>query len=230
MDYKDIFTGGEPDMKMEDFLRVPFSNQSALLSLGSGLIGNKIISGCNATIGGGGEISVTEGYISLNGEIMKVEAQTVPNTLGFWRYEKATSYDSDGDKTFINGIFRQTFRDVRGIVTSVASLSDTDLDCQNGPRMLYEFSGELGAWDMSSDTTLTILKPSYISSFDKIVQLNAMIINDPGNLITDLTASGYVQANATQLVFTQIAGFFDIGINYNSTGISRGYYFGKYIG
>ena len=132
MNYKERFTGGDPDMREDDFLRGQETLQEALHAIINGLnLENPcIISGCEITVNGDSSINITEGYIFIDNQVVKVDAQSnVPEVggSGLFRFTRQTSYDPLGDKTFIDGIFRQTFRNERGVAEGVSSLGVGDL-------------------------------------------------------------------------------------------------------
>ena len=106
-------------------------------SVKSRSIGYFIISGCVPTLTPGVDIEVTSGYIWLDGEVVEVEAQTVADTSGtdLYEYVLTTTYDAGGTKTFIDSNTRQTWRKVRGIVTSVAALTPGEIDCTDTDRL-----------------------------------------------------------------------------------------------
>lgn len=126
MNKKLWFTGGEPDINADDLMRNSQANNRAFQNiLKAWLIGyneNFIISGCVPTITAGVNISVTEGYIFLNGEIMRVDAQTVAAGLtDFYYYEKAVTYDSNGTKVFNDAVTHETWQKNRGVLINTAT-------------------------------------------------------------------------------------------------------------
>lgn len=73
-----------------------------------------IISGCVAA---GAPGAITEGWIFLDGEIIKVDAHTGTDTY----YEKITdTYHADGDKTFQDGTTNDTYQQIRAKCTAAA--------------------------------------------------------------------------------------------------------------
>jgi hypothetical protein len=137
MDNKLTFTGGEPDMSVDDFMRVPNAVREFLQYL---LFDYPecIVAGADCTAPGAGNDLVvsTDGFVWLDGELLKVDAGTY-NCTGsnaYWRYVKNTSYEAGGNKTFIDSTPRQTWQKKRAIPTSAASISAGQLDCVNGLR------------------------------------------------------------------------------------------------
>lgn len=151
MDKKLTFTGGEPDINWDDLNRDERANRDALFAIFAdfdyGPNVNFIISGCVATVTTGVNVSVTAGYIFLNGEILEVEAQVVANggTLDLYKYVKEITYDSNGDKTFNDGTPRQTWQKNRGKVeAATAPILSTELDVVDGDRF------RAGTWQTPS--------------------------------------------------------------------------------
>lgn len=217
-------------MREEDFLRGQFSLQEAMHASWLGLAGyDKIISGCEASVGAGG-ITVTAGFIFLDGEVMEVEAQTVADTLGsgYWRYEKATTYDSGGDRTFVDGLFRQTWRNVRGVPVNVASLSAGDLDVENGARQILHKVFNIGTWNMDSTDQKVVSFPAEITSWDKVVSINAMILNDNNPGYDTFVSGGVITLGTGGITLTRdVGGKFD-NATYDNSSINRGIIFAQF--
>lgn len=124
MDEKIFFEGGEPAINSDDLQRNPLANRAGLFGIMAGfakeLNVNFIVSGCEYTITPGVEITITAGYIFLNGELLQVEAQTVAETHGtnVYYFEKSITYDPDGEKIYNNLITRQTWVKNRGVLVN----------------------------------------------------------------------------------------------------------------
>ena len=141
MNRKLWFTGGEPDVNIDDLQRnVEAVTRSYDAMFGAFNIGtnlNYIIVGCEIVIDPGVDATITEGYIWLNGEVMFVEAQVVAHiSSDQYFYTKETTYDPNGDKVYNDLVARQTWQINRGKLTNGtgAPLPDTVLDAE-GFRM-----------------------------------------------------------------------------------------------
>jgi len=126
MNKKLWFTGGEPNINADDLLRDSTANnrsfQHALRAWLTGYNENFIISGCDLTINPGVDASITEGYIFLNGEILRVDAQTVAaGTNDFYMYEKQVTYDPRGTKVFVDLVTHETWQKNRGVLVNAIS-------------------------------------------------------------------------------------------------------------
>ena len=127
MNRKLWFPGGEPNINADDLMRNSNANDRAFnAALNAWLIGfneNFIISGCEITIDPGVSGSVTEGYIFLNKEILRVDAQVVAaGAKDHYYYEKQTTYDPKGTKTFKNLVVHETWQKNRGVLTNTSIL------------------------------------------------------------------------------------------------------------
>ena len=115
MDKKLLFNGGEPNIATDDIMRQPFANTAAIYGMAQGLgaeTSNFIISGVEAGAPVAGNVTFSAGYIFLNGEVVQVDTQTIA-VLGAgekYKIEKVVSYESGGDKTFLDGTPRQTWQ------------------------------------------------------------------------------------------------------------------------
>lgn len=144
MDKKLLFTGGEPDVRLDHIYIDAEANRPALHamleSFAVGANPNFIIQGCIVVVGGVAPTntwSVAAGYIYLNDEIVQVDSDSGVFDSGtqVLAYDKVVSYNSDGDKTFIDGNPRQTWQENRGVITAQSSVSATELDAINGEQM-----------------------------------------------------------------------------------------------
>ena len=113
------FTGGEPDVNIDDLQRnvdAVFRSYDAMFgafNIGTNL--NYIVVGCDLVIDPGVDATVTAGYIWLNDEILRVDAQVVAYVSSDqYYYEKEVTYDAAGDKTYNDLVARQTWQINRG--------------------------------------------------------------------------------------------------------------------
>lgn len=135
MNKKLTFSGGEPDINMDDLLRDPVANRAALFGGIKGLLGttDAVISGAEFSYSGSLG-SVTAGYVWLDGEILQVDADDVEDSEGTgWEFQKVTTYESGGDKTFNDLTARQTWQKNRAQLVNVASV--TGMDAENCERL-----------------------------------------------------------------------------------------------
>ncbi|MCK5641780.1 MAG: hypothetical protein KAJ19_13340 [Gammaproteobacteria bacterium] len=117
------FTGGEPDVNIDDLQRnvdAVFRSYDAMFgafNIGTNL--NYRVVGCEVTIIPGVSCTVTEGYIWLNDEIVRVDAQVAPYVSSDQYYfEKLVTYDPDGDKVYNDLVARETWQINRGNVVN----------------------------------------------------------------------------------------------------------------
>lgn len=87
----------------------------AFNNLLSGFGSNMIIQGCFAS-GTSPNVSITEGWILLSGELIKVDAQTGINTSTDNKFVKVTTFDPRGRKTFQNSTINETYEKNRAAI------------------------------------------------------------------------------------------------------------------
>lgn len=164
MDKKINFTGGEPDINFDDIKRNNEANRDALFAImkafNVGANENFIISGADVTIDPGVDASVTAGFIFLNGEIVKVDAQNNVadgGTVDLYKYVKSTTFDPNGDKTFNDSVPRQTWEVNRGTVTAATDpILSTELDIL-GDRLETKIKRSIkGSFESATDADLEI--------------------------------------------------------------------------
>jgi len=207
MNNKLTFAGGEPNMNENDFLRIQAANRLALHGLTKGLSSeNFIVSGC-VTTPNGSNIDITEGYIFLDGELIKVDAQiNVPDTEGngFYKYEKQTAFEAGGDKTYLDSTPRQTWEKNRGVAVSVAAIG-ADLSVKNGKRFTDIVNGDDWTPVTIAGTDWTLIDV-YVRMVDKytMVIIGRCSANDATPSSTILTLpTGFWPANLNRLSIPQ---------------------------
>jgi len=132
MDNRRKFPGIEVDHTSDELNLMPDSNRDAIFSIAKSL-GNEvdfIISGVDAVINPSIDASVSDGYVLIDGEVLKVDAQIVPRTEGtdIYVFQKQTT---DGDapdwvRNFRDGSTNNVFEKNRAIVVNVVT-AGTDL-------------------------------------------------------------------------------------------------------
>jgi len=138
MDKKLTYSGGEPNITIDNIMRDPIANRAALfgLLLGLGSTTDLAISGAVVALDPLVDADVTAGYVWLNGEVLQVDAAMVSETEGtdLWEFQKVVTFDALGDKTFNDAIPRQTYQKNRAVLVNVASI--TGFDAVNAPSLL----------------------------------------------------------------------------------------------
>ena len=192
-----------------------------------------IISGCVAA---GAPGSITEGWIFLGGEIIKVDAHTGTDVY----YEKITdTYHADGSKTFQDGTTKDTYQQIRAKCTAAAGdlayNGDTWADKMNdkfGTRLLRKVI-EIGDWDMNADDSPPIPPVHGIAGgYAKIKAVVVMIRNDADSFSVSLVGSDaagtkhggvFTTRNTDIILERSLNGLFDT-INYETPpDVNRGW-------
>lgn len=200
-----------------------------------------IVQGCVLS-GSTGAFSITEGWILLNSELIKVDAQGPFDEAVNGTFTKLTTFDSRGNKEFLNGSIADTYEKNRGVISGLAGTLDfngnTFFGLSNqasslpdtGIKILNKKIIEIGDWNM--DTTGAIIVLHGLTDFLKVRSITAMIINDDSTLIDTLdkfTSSnqqseggiGSVSDTVVSLV-RKTSGIFD-STSYDSTSFNRGF-------
>lgn len=193
-----------------------------------------IISGCVAA---GAPGAITEGWIFLDGEIIKVDAHTGTDTY----YEKITdTYHSDGDKTFQDGTTNDTYQQIRAKCTAAAGdlayngdTWDKKINDKFGTRLLRKVV-TFSAWNMDTANQKQV-NHSIANGKTKIKSADVFIVGSDTVPIT-LNYINFDLANAgnngwyfddTQFVLRRATdGFFDTGIYNNASGWITIWYIG----
>lgn len=76
-------------------------------------------------------VEITEGWVILDGELIKVDAQTGINTTTNNKFVKETTFNSRGTKTFLNGSIAETYEINRAVVQGTSGNLDFDGDTLN---------------------------------------------------------------------------------------------------
>jgi len=128
MDKRKDFLGVNPDIRLDQILIDSNEHRPALFAmLNSFAVGtnpNFVVDGCAISwsgVEGNESWDVTAGYIFLNGELIKVDAQSGTGydlNDDYLVFDKVVTYDPKGDVTYNNGAPRQTWEVNRGVITS----------------------------------------------------------------------------------------------------------------
>lgn len=159
------YTGVQTDVTWDDLLYTPEANRAFIHAYGKAVSGDSdmILQGCVFTVstGLGTNATITAGYVydQTSGEVVRVEAQTVVETLGndTWELVKTTTYDAAGDNVYRDLATKQNYQQERMVLTNVAAI--TNFDAEN--------SDSYGVWrripnaDISSPTTGVTINNSF---------------------------------------------------------------------
>lgn len=243
--YKSVDLGGMPFV-LNDFRwflgQIVVGNQgiyAALNNLLRGFGDDFIVQGC--TLGGvSGAYTLTEGWIMLGGELLKVDAQAAFNEAINSKFIKVTTYDSAGDKQMRNGATAQTYQVNRGVISGTSgnlayngdTLEDlivpsfllTDLIPNPGTPSVIKIKKKIlkiGDWNMDSTVLVSI---SHGLTLSKIKTAKVSIIED-NNQIHSMVSEGLtsVKITSTSVILTRTAsGAFDIS-DFSGTSFNRGF-------
>ncbi|MCH7928752.1 MAG: hypothetical protein IID03_12365 [Candidatus Dadabacteria bacterium] len=202
-----------------------------------------IIQGVVAT-GTSPNIAITEGWVLLAGELLKVDAQTGISTNK--TFVKVTTFDSRGNKTFQNASVEDTYEKNRAVATgtggNLAFNGVTLLQLVNGADTLPNVGRvgldekiiEIGDWNMDSTASVNITHGLGGTVFKNIRSVKVMIRDNADSLILPLNSydttadNGTVNGAVANITNTLIilsrtpSAKFD-AISFNSTSFNRGF-------
>lgn len=199
-----------------------------------------IVQGCVVS-GSTGAFSITEGWILLSGELIKVDAQGPFDEAVNGTFTKVTTFDSRGNKEFLNGSIADTYEKNRGVISGVAGTlafdGNTLLELTSGAETLPDIGRveikkkiiEIGDWNMDADSGVSVTHE--LSDFKKIRSVDVIIRRDGDVIYSDLgivevdgtLGGGWIILNSTDITLTRVAGgFYDAAV-YDDTSFNRGF-------
>jgi hypothetical protein len=233
------YTGVQTDVTWDDLLYTPEANRAFIHAYGKAVSGDTdmILQGCVFTVstGLGTNATITAGYVydQTSGEVVRVEAQTVVETLGndTWELVKTTTYDAAGDNVYRDLATKQNYQQERMVLTNVAAITNFDVEPKVRPIVKTYFN--IGDWDMDATAGVTVDNPLTGIDEDNIISVKASILDDSGGEVYDLVQDGYIRYNGSMgsdkfNLYRTAAGFFD-GVNFNSTSFNRGFIIVEYV-
>ena len=133
MNTRKLFPGGEIEITSNELNFMPEANREGLNGIPDGLGEgvNMIVSGVDAIINAGSDVSVQDGFIFMNGEMLKVDAAVVPRTVGtdLYQFTKVTTEISpDGDRNFRDGTTHNVYEKNRAVPTNVAAITGLSVE------------------------------------------------------------------------------------------------------
>lgn len=127
MDTRLELAGGEIEISSDEINLMPNSNREGLNSISDGISSGSdmIISGVGAVIDPGVNVTVLDGFVFLNGEMLKVDAQVVLRTAGtdFYQFTKVTTNPAAGSRNFRDGSTKNVYEENRAVPTNVAAIT-----------------------------------------------------------------------------------------------------------
>lgn len=216
--------GGFPfllDDKKWEFGRLDSPNQGVYQAFNNLLRGfgdDFIVQGC-ITSGTTPNVAITEGWVILGGELIKVDAQTGINTATDNKFFKVTTFDPRGTKTFQNSTMNETYEKNRAIIQGTSGnlafdgnrIFETDKILADGSKTIVVIKTrifEIGDWnmDIESDPLVSIIH-GISGLISKARSITGVIIRD-GTIITH------------PFTHTDVSGESGVGVTIGSTDIT----------
>ena len=117
---------------------------------------NFIVQGVVAS-GSSPNVAITEGWLLLDGEFIKVDAQTGIDTTTDNKFVKKTTFDPRGNKTFQNGTIEDTYEINRAVVEGTSGNLAFDGDAigiwQEEDFDASDFTSDVGTWTVTDPNT-----------------------------------------------------------------------------
>ncbi|MEK0369739.1 MAG: hypothetical protein QQN55_01090 [Nitrosopumilus sp.] len=169
MDTRLKFAGGEIEISSDELNLMPESNRSAIHAINEGLSANQdmILSGVNAVIVPGVDVTINEGYVFLDGETLKVDAQVVVKTEAsdLYQFEKVTTFPSEGERNFRDATTHDIYEIKRAVVVNVGALTSFSVDGDTVIDVLKELIQIQSDWTQADNT-----QPDYIKNKDFFIK------------------------------------------------------------
>ncbi len=196
-----------------------------------------IVQGCVVS-GSTGAFSITEGWILLSGELIKVDAQGPFDEAVDGTFTKVTTFDSRGNKEFLNGSIADTYEKNRGVLSGLGGTLAFDGNTFSDLRSITDISGTdtplktktipIGNWNM--DATTSVFVSHGIADLTKIKSVSVMILSDD---ILSITGLGFVQSSGSiiqgattgvtdVILLRESGGIFD-NATFDSPSFNRGF-------
>lgn len=156
-----------------------------------------IVQGCVVS-GSTGAFSITEGWILLSSELIKVDAQGPFDEAVDGTFTKVTTFDPRGNKDFLNGSTADTYEKNRGVISglagSLAFNGNTFFDLSNqasslpdvGIKPLSKKIIEIGDWNMDTLLAVSVAHGLGTNVFKNVRNVEVVIRNDDDNVYSQL--------------------------------------------
>lgn len=251
MNKKLIFEGGEPDINFDDILRDPIANKAALTAIVRGLASSSgpfSIYNASVYVANGDNAEAEAGYVMISGEILQVDAHETARTVGtdVYEYQKVTTFDTRGDKTFNDSSSQQTWAKYRAVLVNVASSSNPADELSTLRSLVSPLRTKvvgIGDWNMyttgGGSGVSTILINHGIADYKKIRRVSGIIVNDADtnmwtigfkNITTLAPQTGVGIITSTQIQLASLTGgLFDVSAYSSPPSSNRGFLTIEYI-
>lgn len=168
MDNRLKLTGGEIGISSDELNLMPESNREGVQAINNG-IGDGvdfIVSGVGAVISAGVNVTLQDGYIFLDGETLKVDAQVVLRTTGtdLYQFLKVTTNPTEGSRSFRDGSTKNVYEKNRAIAVNVAVITGLSVDGDTMQDVLKTAIQVQSDWNQATSS-----EPDFIKNKPAIV-------------------------------------------------------------
>ena len=207
---------------------------------------NFIVQGC-VEGGSPGAVTLTEGWVMLGGELLKVDAQAAFDEATDNTFIKQSTFNTLGNKDFQNGSNVDTYQENRAVISGSGgtlayngnTLSDLRTIAINGSTIvpLKKKIIDIGDWNM--DTTTTVLVAHGLTATQSAaIRSVSVIIRDDGSTTTNpigitslsLPQGGIVSVDTNNVQLERLAGGIFDSTSFDATSFNRGWITIEYEG
>lgn len=171
MNNRKLFPGGEIEISSDELNLMPDANREGMdgISDGLGESVDYIMSGVGAIINAGVDVSVSDGFVFLDGELIKVDAQVVPRTVGtdLYEFQKVSTFpDVNGLRNFRDGSTNNVYEHIRAIPVNVAAIVSLDVTGSNLSDILKSIIQVQSDVNQADNT-----QPDFIKNFPNVIDV-----------------------------------------------------------
>jgi hypothetical protein len=219
MDIRKELPGGEIGISSNEINLMPNSNRGGIHAINDGLGEgvDYIISGVNAVISAGVNVTLQDGYVFLNGETLKVDAQVVPRTVStdLYQFLKVTTNPSAGIRNFRDSTTQNVYEENRAIAVNVASITDLAVNGDTMQDVLKTAIQVQTDWDQADNS-----QPDYLKNKPAI--LNVLLQGGVNGIDVGGAGFGSIFGGVTGVsVVENFGSDYRIRVNFNSLGTSN---------
>ena len=219
MDKRLNFPNGEVGITNDEIDLMPNANREGLHGINAGISqgADMIISGVNAVITAGTNCVVEDGFVFLNGEMLKVDAATIESTIAdLYEFQKVTTNDDpEWDRSYRDLTTNNVYQKNRAVPVNVASISSLSVEGNTMTDVLKTLIQIQPDWTQADNT-----QPDYIKNKPTII--NTLMVGTVSGLNVGGTGSITVDGDVTSAVLLSSSGSQTrLQVNFDSIGTTN---------
>ncbi len=215
MDLIRLFTGGEIEITTDEIHHMSQQQRLALFGMMIGLTDTTdcIISGVNAVISAGVNVTVQAGFVFLDGELLQVDAAVIPKDGGVvgdnYRFEKVSADGSspEWDRNYRDLSTHNILEVNRAVPVNVTTVGPSDLNVVTGASLLSIIRVQSDWNEADANSPAFILnKPTPIFSLGSgrvnVGDIGGVAQGQPITVTGDFTSAIVTTLNGTDVLYT----------------------------